>query len=115
MRHQGHVETIQSIGYRGSRSPVYTWCQRWLQEQAGKPRNAGFVPLSFELGEAFQFDWSCEYALIGGIRRRLEVDHIKLAASRAFLLVAYHAQPMRCYSMPLPPSAACTSAAYTTT
>ena len=31
-------------------------------------------------GEAFQFDWSCEYAFIGGLRRRLEVVHIKLTA-----------------------------------
>ncbi len=85
-------EAIRAMGYRGSRGPGYTWCQRWQEEQANKPRNAGFVPLSFEMGEAFQFDWSCEYALIGGIRRRLEVAHIKLAASRAFLLVAYHAQ-----------------------
>jgi transposase len=30
--------------------------------------------------------------LIGGLRRRLEVAHIKLAASRAFLLVAYYSQ-----------------------
>lgn len=45
------------------------------------------VPLTFELGEAFQFDWSCEYAVIGGLRRRLEVAHVKLAASRVFHLV----------------------------
>lgn len=85
-------EAIRVMGYRGSRGPVYTWCQKWQEEQANKPRNACFVPLSFELGEAFQLDWSCEYDLIGGVRRRLEVAHIKLAASRAFLLVAYHAQ-----------------------
>ena len=50
------------------------------------------MPLSFELGEAFQFDWSCEYLFIGGLRRRLEVAHTKLAASRAFCLVAYYSQ-----------------------
>lgn len=85
-------EALRAQGYNGSRGPVYVWCQRWHQEQSNAPRNAGFVPLSFELGEAFQFDWSCEYAVIGGIRRRLEVAHLKLAASRAFVLVAYHAQ-----------------------
>lgn len=85
-------EALRALGYRGSKGPVYAWCKRWHEEQSNAPRNAGFVPLSFELGEAFQFDWSCEYAFIGGIRRRLEVAHLKLAASRAFLLVAYHAQ-----------------------
>jgi transposase len=48
--------------------------------------------MRFAPGEAFQFDWSCEYATIGGIRRRLEVAHIKLAHSRVFLVVAYPLQ-----------------------
>lgn len=50
------------------------------------------VPLVFEMGEAFQFDWSSEYAVVGGVRRRLEVAHLKLCASRAFCLVAYPRQ-----------------------
>ena len=71
---------------------MYAFAQRWQQEQGNAARGAGFVPLSFELGEAFQFDWSCEYLFIGGLRRRLEVAHTKLAASRAFCLVAYYSQ-----------------------
>jgi transposase len=50
------------------------------------------VPLRFALGEAFQFDWSDEPFVIGGIHRRLQVAHLKLCASRAFLLVAYFSQ-----------------------
>ena len=69
-------EAIRALGYAGSRGPVYAWCKRWQQEQDNAPRNAGFVPLSFELGEAVQFDWSCEYAFIGGLRRRLEVSAV---------------------------------------
>jgi len=85
-------EAIRAMGYRGSRGPVYAYCKHWREEQASAPRKAGFVPLSFDLGEAFQFDWSCEYAFVGGLRRRLEVAHMKLAASRAFMLVAYYSQ-----------------------
>lgn len=85
-------EALRALGYSGSRGPVYEFSKRWRQAQENAPRHAGFVPLSFELGEAFQFDWSCEYAFIGGLRRRLEVSHTKLAASRAFVLVAYYAQ-----------------------
>jgi transposase len=85
-------QAVRSIGYSGSRGPVYEYCKHWREEQANAPRHSGFVPLRFELGEAFQFDWSCEYAFVGGMRRRLEVAHIKLAASRAFLLVAYYSQ-----------------------
>lgn len=85
-------EALRAQGYGGSRGPVYTFAQRWQQEQGNAARGAGFVPLSFELGEAFQFDWSCEYLFIRGLRRRLEVAHTKLAASRAFCLVAYYSQ-----------------------
>ncbi|MFM8509344.1 MAG: IS21 family transposase [Betaproteobacteria bacterium] len=85
-------ESLRAQGYSGSRGPVYAFAQRWQQEQGNAVRGAGFVPLSFELGEAFQFDWSCEYLFIGGLRRRLEVAHTKLAASRAFCLVAYYSQ-----------------------
>jgi transposase len=86
------LQAIRAIGYGGSKGPVYEYCKRWRDEQANAPRHAGFVPLRFELGEAFQFDWSCEYAFVGGLRRRLEVAHMKLAASRAFVLVAYYSQ-----------------------
>ena len=51
-----------------------------------------YVPLSFELGEAFQFDWSEEGLVVGGIYHRAQVAHLKLCASRAFWLVAYPSQ-----------------------
>nr|WP_326532600.1 IS21 family transposase [Rhodoferax sp.] len=87
-----YFESIRSMGFTGSKNLVYDYCRSWKQEQANAPRHAGFVPLSFELGEAFQFDWSCEYVVIGGLRRRLEVAHTKLAASRAYVLAAYFTQ-----------------------
>lgn len=55
-------EAVRALGYSGSRGPVYEFCKHWRTEQLHKPRHAGFVPMSYELGEAFQFDWSCEYA-----------------------------------------------------
>ena len=84
-------EALQAMGYSGSSTTVYRFAKDWREEQS-QPRGAGFVPMHFELGEAFQFDWSCEYLVIGGLRRRLDVAHIKLAASRAYLLVAYFTQ-----------------------
>jgi hypothetical protein len=44
-----------------------------------------FVPLAFELGEAFQFDWSEEGLVVGGIYYRLQVSHMKLCASAGVL------------------------------
>ena len=48
-----------------------------------------FVPLVFQPGEAFQFDWSEDWAYVGGERIKLQVAHMKLSHSRAFLVRAY--------------------------
>ncbi len=85
-------EQIRALGYGGSYVRVVVWVRRWRAQQDEAPRRAAFVPLVFAPGEAFQFDWSCEYAFVDGLRRRLEVAHMKLAASRAFWLVAYPLQ-----------------------
>ncbi len=60
--------------------------------QLGQTGRKAFVPLAFEMGEAFQFDWSDEPLVIGGIYRELQVSHMKLCASRAFWLGAYPSQ-----------------------
>jgi hypothetical protein len=45
--------------------------------------------LAFEPGEAFQFDWSEDWAIIGNERTKLQVAHTKLSYSRAFVVRAY--------------------------
>jgi transposase len=81
---------IKASGYDGSYSRVTDFIRAW-RAGAGKAVKA-FVPLSFELGEAFQFDWSEEGLVVGGIYYRMQVSHMKLCASRAFWLVAYPSQ-----------------------
>lgn len=81
---------IKADGYAGSYSRVTDFIRDWRGRE-GKAAHA-FVPLSFEHGEAFQFDWSEEGLVIGGIFRRMQVSHMKLCASRAFWLVAYPSQ-----------------------
>jgi len=49
---------IKNQGYTGSSSRVTAFIREW-RGTAGKAPHA-FVPLSFALGEAFQFDWSTE-------------------------------------------------------
>jgi transposase len=85
-------EELAAQGYQGGYGRVAAFARRWRKEQAGSANKGAFVPLKFALGEAFQFDWSTEYAFVGGLRRRLEVAHTKLCASRAFWLVAYPTQ-----------------------
>jgi len=82
---------IQSQGYRGGYSMVTNFIRAW-REKTGKLPSKAFVPLSFELGEAFQFDWSDEGLVVGGIFYKVQVSHLKLCASRAFWLVAYPSQ-----------------------
>ena len=76
---------IQARGYTGGYSQVTAFVRAWRGTQ-GKAIKA-FVPLQFELGEAFQFDWSDEALVIGGIYYKLQAAHLKLCASRAFWLV----------------------------
>ncbi len=85
-------KAIQAQGYPGSYARVCAFVRRWRAEVSQNPKRTAYVPLTFALGEAFQFDWSCEYVFVGGLRRRLEVSHMKLAASRAFWMVAYPGQ-----------------------
>jgi transposase len=81
---------IKVSGYVGSYSRVTDYIRAWRAD-AGKGIKA-FVPLRFELGDAFQFDWSEEGLVVGGIYHRMQVSHMKLCASRAFWLVAYPSQ-----------------------
>ena len=81
---------IKADGYQGGYSRVTDFIRAW-RGASGKAPHA-FVPLSFELGEAFQFDWSEEGLVVGGIYYRMQVSHMKLCASRAFWLVAYPSQ-----------------------
>ena len=83
-------EQIKANGYQGGYSRVTDFIRAWRGSE-GKALQA-FVPLKFALGEAFQFDWSEEGLVIGGIYRRIQVSHLKLCASRAFWLVAYPSQ-----------------------
>jgi transposase len=50
------------------------------------------VPLVFQAGEAFQFDWSEDWAIIAGDRVKLQAAHTKLAHSKAFIVRAYPLQ-----------------------
>lgn len=80
---------MRAAGYDGSYDHVSAFVRSWKKQRDAGAQRGAFAPLAFEYGEAFQFDWSCEYVFIGGLRRRIEVAHLKLAASRAFWLVAY--------------------------
>jgi transposase len=83
---------LVTLGYRGSYDRVAAYARQWRRRQRELERVAGggtFVPLVFAPGEAFQFDWSEDWAVVGGERMKLKIAHFKLAHSRAFSLRAY--------------------------
>ena len=88
---QMHNDLVK-LGYRGSYGRVAAFVRAWKTERQRDAQTSGrgtFVPLAFAPGEAFQFDWSEDWAYVGGERIKLQVAHIKLSHSRAFLVRAY--------------------------
>ena len=66
-------EELKAAGYAGGYSRLTDFIREWRQGEGLALNTAAFVPLTFELGEAFQFDWSEEGLVIGGVYRRLQV------------------------------------------
>lgn len=86
-----HADLVQ-LGFDGSYERVAVFVRGWKADRQLAQQTTGrgtFVPLVFQAGEAFQFDWSEDWAVIGGERVKLQVAHIKLSHSRAFLVRAY--------------------------
>jgi transposase len=91
---QLHADLV-ALGYGGSYSRVAAFARRWRAERDVAQQSTGrgvFVPLAFEPGEAFQFDWSEDWATLAGKRVKLQAAHTKLAHSRAFVIRAYRLQ-----------------------
>ena len=83
---------LMSLGYDGSYGRVAAFAREWkadLQRELQTTGRGTFVPLAFDPGEAFQFDWSEDWAIIGNERTKLQVAHTKLSYSRAFIVRAY--------------------------
>jgi transposase len=91
---QMHADLVV-LGYEGSYERVAAFVRVWKgerQREQQTSRRGTFVPLVFGPGEAFQFDWSEDWAMLGGERTKLQVAHTKLSHSRAFIVRAYPLQ-----------------------
>ncbi len=88
---QMHADLV-TLGYDGSYNRVAAFAREWKADRQRDAQTIGrgtFVPLVFMPGEAFQFDWSEDWAIIAGERTKLLVAHSKLSHSRAFIVRAY--------------------------
>ncbi|GGC70352.1 IS21 family transposase [Siccirubricoccus deserti] len=86
---------LVALGYGGSYARVAAFVRRWQARRETVQWTTGrgvFVPLAFQPGEAFQFDWSEDWATVGGKRLKLQAAPTKLSHSRAFVMRAYKLQ-----------------------
>ncbi|WP_430446789.1 IS21 family transposase [Sphingorhabdus contaminans] len=88
---QMHADLV-SLGFDGGYGRVAAFVRAWKTDRQRDAQTSGrgtFVPLVFAPGEAFQFDWSEDWAIIAGKQTKLQVAHTKLSHSRAFTVRAY--------------------------
>ena len=81
-------EDLRGLGYEGGYDAVRRYASEWRRRQSAAAA-AAFVPLSFDPGEAYQFDWSHEIVLIDGVTVTVKVAHMRLCHSRMPFVRAY--------------------------
>jgi len=81
-------EDLRAQGYEGGYDAVRRYAASWSKATSEASADA-YVPLSFDPGEAFQFDWSHEIAIIDGVTTTIKVAHVRLCHSRMVFVRAY--------------------------
>ena len=80
-------EQLQALhSYTGSYNPV---C-RYIQKLKASASSKAFIPLSFDPGDAMQFDFSHEIVVLDGIEQTVKIAHFRLCYSRKSFVIAYH-------------------------
>lgn len=80
---------LSEAGYSGSYDAVHAFVTQWRKTQHRVSARQAFVPLSYEAGESFQFDWSEEEIELAGTLTRIKLAQFRLCYSRHFFLIAY--------------------------
>lgn len=81
-------QQLQLSGYQGSYESVNLVARAFRREREAKGKQV-FIPLSFDPGESFQFDWGEEEILLAGVITRVKAARIKLCYSRHSLVIVY--------------------------
>jgi len=81
-------EELHGLGYGGSYAAVRRYAIAW-RKQRGAALAQAYVPLAFAPGEAYQFDWSHEIVVMGGVTTTVKVAHVRLCHSRMMFVRAY--------------------------
>ncbi len=81
-------EDLRGVGYEGGYDAVRRYAASWRRRESAATA-AAFVPLIFDPGEAYQFDWSHEIVLVAGATVTIKVAHMRLCHSRMPFVRAY--------------------------
>jgi transposase len=81
-------EELRGRGYDGAHDSVHRYVKSWRAARARAPAQA-FVPLRFDPGEAYQFDWSHEGIELHGLPLTVKLAQMRLAYSRMPFVRAY--------------------------
>jgi len=81
-------EQLQSEGYEGGCDAVRRYVGAWRKEQGKAPAKA-FIPLEYDPGDAFQFDWNYEDVELGGVPVEDKIAQFRLCHSRMPFCIAY--------------------------
>lgn len=81
-------EQLQRGGYEGGYDAVRRYVGAWRKEQGKAPVKA-FIPLEYDPGDAFQFDWSYEQVELGGVPVEVKITQFRLCHSRKPFCIAY--------------------------
>ena len=81
-------EELRALGYDGGYDAIRRYARSWAKANASATADA-FVPLTFAPGEAYQFDWSHEIVVMGGVTTLVKVAHLRLCHSRMMFVRAY--------------------------
>lgn len=78
----------RALGYEGGYDAIRRFARTWSQSR-GTAAAEAYVPLSYDPGEAYQFDWSHEVVLVSGVTVTIKVAHVRLCHSRMMFVRAY--------------------------
>ena len=81
-------EELRGRGYDGAHDSVHRFVKAWRADRARTPAQA-FIPLRFDPGEAYQFDWSREGIELQSLPLTVKLAQMRLSYSRMPIVRAY--------------------------
>jgi transposase len=81
-------EEQRGRGYDGAHDSVHRFVKGWRADRARTPAQA-FIPLRFDPGEAYQFDWSHEGIELHSLPLTIKLAQMRLSYSRMPIVRAY--------------------------